>query len=88
MPTEPQLVMTFPTLDEAESALDWIGVAFVEADGAFEGTLTADDRESLDEAVADPDTPAPVRELAVSLTRRLDAAGGDDEASWRVVFDG
>lgn len=87
MPTQPSPLMTFPTLDEAESALDWIGVGFVEADGAFEGTLTADDRATLDEALGGADAPPPVRELAVALTRRLDDAGADGEAAWRVAFD-
>ena len=48
MDAQPPLVMSFPGLDEAESALDWIGVDFADADGGFEGELTADDRELLD----------------------------------------
>jgi hypothetical protein len=68
-------IATFPTLDDAESALDWIGVAFGEGDGAFEGELAGDDRELLEAAVADGDAPAPVRELARALLARWDADG-------------
>jgi hypothetical protein len=82
----PPLVMSFPTLDEAESALDWIGVDFTETEGAFQGELVPDDRELLDEAIADAETPAPVRELAEALVRLLEAAGVDGSARWRVVF--
>jgi hypothetical protein len=86
MDNRPTLVMTFPTLDEAESALDWIGVDLAEADGAFEGVLGPDDRELLDEALGDPDSPAPVRTLALALAQLLDTAG-DDGAAWRVAFE-
>src|SRR5690349_17067467 len=68
-------IATFPTLDDAESALDWIGLTFAEVDGAFEGELAADDRELLDAAVDDADTPDPIRELARSLRAAWDAAG-------------
>jgi hypothetical protein len=87
MDTAPELLMSFASLDEAESALDWIGVDFGEADGAFEGVLTADDGELLDEVVDDPETPAPVRELAAALRRLLDAAGPDAQIAWRVTFE-
>ena len=46
--------MTFPSLDPAESALDWIGVEFADGDGCFEGTLAADDADLLDAALTDP----------------------------------
>jgi len=86
MDAQPPL-MTFATLDEAESALDWLGVDFADADGGFEGELAADDRDLLDEALADPDTPEPVRELAQAMLGRLDAAAPDAGARWRVAFD-
>jgi hypothetical protein len=80
--------MTFPSLDQAESALDWIGVEFADGDGCFEGTLTADELDLLDAALADLDSPEPVRTLAVALRDLLTAAGdldatgaADDEAS-------
>lgn len=68
-------IATFPTLDDAESALDWIGLTFAEVDGAFEGELAADDRALLDAAVNDAETPEPIRELARSLIAAWDAAG-------------
>lgn len=77
-------VMTFATLDEAESALDWIGLDFAEGEGAFEGQLVAGDGELLAEALDDPEAPEPVRALA-SLLRNLLAAHPDD-AAWRVTF--
>ena len=83
----PQLVMSFATLDEAESALDWIGVDFTETHGAFVGGLGPDDRERIEEVLADSDSPAPVRELAAALARMLDAAGADDSPTWRVAFE-
>lgn len=88
MDAETPLLMSFATLDEAESALDWIGVDFEDADGGFEGELAADDRELLDEVIADPETPAPVGALARALAGRLDAAGPDGTARWRVAFGG
>ncbi len=86
MDPTPTLVMSFASLDEAESALDWIGLDFGEAEGAFEGLLTADDRALLDEVDADPEAPAPVRELGGTLSRLLDAAGPDAQVAWRVTF--
>jgi hypothetical protein len=86
MDDQPTLVMTFASLDEAESALDWIGVDLEEADGAFEGVLGSDDRELLDEALGDPDSPTPVRTLALALALLLDTAGNEG-ASWRVAFE-
>jgi len=83
----PQLVMSFATLDEAESALDWIGVDFTETHGAFVGGLGPDDRERIEEVLADSDSPAPVRELAAALACMLDAAGADDSPTWRVAFE-
>ena len=83
----PPVVMSFATLDEAESALDWIGVEFVERDAAFEGELAADERELLDQAIDDPETPGPVRDLARALERRLEAAGPEGAARWRVAFE-
>lgn len=79
--------MTFPTLDDAESALDWIGVSFFEADDAFEGTVTPEDRGVLASALEDADTPAPVRALAAALGRLLDGARDDDATRWRVAFE-
>ena len=52
-------IATFPTLDDAESALDWIGVDFTEGDGTFEGELSGDDWELLSTAAADADAPGP-----------------------------
>ena len=66
-------IATFPTLDDAESALDWIGVDFGEGEGAFEGELAGDDRELLEAAIDDDETPAPVRDLARALLARWDA---------------
>ena len=66
-------IATFPTLDDAESALDWIGVDFVEGDGAFAGELEGDDRDLLEAAIEDDETPAPVRDLARALLARWDA---------------
>jgi len=77
-------VMTFASLDLAESALDWIGVEFADADGGFEGDLVADDLELLDAAMDDAETPAPVAELAAELRDLLAAA--PDGARWRVAF--
>jgi hypothetical protein len=87
MDAQPQLVMTFGSLDEAESALDWIGVDFADADGGFEGSLEADDRELLDIALGDPETPDPVRDLAAGLMALLDAQP-DGGVAWRVGFAG
>ena len=70
--------MTFPNLDQAESALDWIGIEFADGDGCFEGALAAGDADLLDAALADPETPEPVRALASALRDLLTAAGGLD----------
>lgn len=87
MQAQPSVVMSFVTLDEAESALDWIGLDFVEAGNGFEGRLTDDDRELLDEVLADPEAPGPVRELAARLGTLLDASGRAGGAGWRVAFE-
>jgi hypothetical protein len=85
-------LMTFPNLDQAESALDWIGVEFADGDGCFEGTLGTGDAELLDAALADPETPEPVRALAAALRKLLTAAGDADadedalDVGWRVAF--
>jgi hypothetical protein len=78
-------VMTFTTLDQAESALDWIGLDFGEAEGCFEGDLLPEDAELLAETIGDPDTPDAVRELATALNALLaERLAG---AAWRVVFE-
>jgi predicted amidohydrolase YtcJ len=90
---------TFPSLDQAESALDWIGVEFSDGDGCFEGTLAAEDADLLDDVLADADTPEPVRALAAALRTLLPAAAGtttgadadagahaDVHVGWRVAF--
>ena len=69
-------IVTFPTLDDAESALDWIGLDFAEGDGRFEGELSGDDRDHLRAAIEDPETPAPVADLARALLARWDEDGG------------
>lgn len=80
----PPTVMTFPSLDDAEGALDWIGLAFTEGDGWFEGELDEDDAERLGAAVSDPETPLEVRALAAGLLQRWrDEAAPRD---WRVEF--
>jgi len=86
----PPTLATFPSLDQAESALDWIGVDFADGDGCFEGELAADDADLLDAALADPETTEPVRALA-ALLRDLLAAAGDEPTNpggieWRVTF--
>lgn len=84
--------MTFPSLDEAESALDWIGLEFVDGDGCFAGDLAAGEANLLDEVLADPETPQPVRALAAALAAALAdlLAGADDRddvaLAWRVAF--
>ena len=84
--------MTFPSLDEAESALDWIGLEFADGSGCFEGELAAGDAKLLDEVLADPETPQPVRALAAALAASVadllaEADDGDDVAlAWQVAF--
>ena len=68
-------IATFATLDDAESALDWIGLEFVEGDHAFEGELSGDDRDLLRVAIEDPETPTPIVSLARALLARWDAHG-------------
>jgi hypothetical protein len=83
-PPVPDTVMTFTNLDEAESALDWLGLAFSEGDTWFEGELDEDEVELLDEASAADDTPPAVVALAAVLRERW----ADPAASkaWRVGF--
>lgn len=86
--------MTFPDIDSAESALDWIGIDFVEGQGAadgegaaggwFAGELDDDAVELIDAALADDETPLEVRALGRLLRQRW-----SDEAApraWRVAF--
>jgi hypothetical protein len=80
----PAPVMTFPTLDDAEGALDWIGLAFHEVDGAFEGELDEDDAERLEAAWAADDTPQAVRALAAILREHWRDASAP--RAWRVSF--
>ena len=80
-------IARFPTLDDAESALDWIGVEFGDGDHAFVGELAEDDRELLEAAVDDPETPGPIRDLARALLARWDADGGETLA-FAVAWDG
>jgi hypothetical protein len=80
------LSATFPTLDDAESALDWIGIDFAEGDAAFEGELRGDDRELLGTAAADVEAPGPVRDLARAMLARWEADGGDS-LPFEVAFD-
>jgi hypothetical protein len=81
----PESVMTFPDLDEAESALDWLGLDFTEGEAWFEGELDEDEAELLDEAYAADDTPQPVRALAAILRERWrDPAAAK---AWRIDFD-
>ncbi len=90
MHAQPVPVMTFATLDEAESALDWIGLDFADADRGFEGRLTPDDRDRLADAAADPESPEPVWDLArllLCLLDDADAPGGARGVAWRVGFD-
>ena len=80
-------IARFPTLDDAELALDWIGVEFGEADAAFEGELVAEDRELLEAAISDAETPDPVRDLARALLASWDAAG-EETLTFAVAWDG
>ena len=85
---EPPVVMTFPDLDTAESALDWIGIEADEGGdgttGWFEGELSDDDVEALDDAWASADTPQAVKALAGVLRDR--AQDGRATRAWRVTF--
>lgn len=82
----PDTVMSFADLDEAESALDWLGLDFGEGDTWFEGELDEDEADLLDDACMAEDTPDVVRALAVILRARWQ----DPAASkaWRVGFGG
>ena len=80
-------IARFPTLDDAESALDWIGVEFGEGDQVFEGELAGDDRDLLQAAIDDDGTPEPVRDLARALLARLDVDGGAS-LPFAVAWDG
>jgi len=86
--------MTFLNIDSAESALDWIGIDFVEGEGEgegegdaggwFTGELDADAAALLDATLADDETPLAVRALAQVLRERW-----NDKAApraWRVTF--
>jgi hypothetical protein len=84
MRNEPETVMTFPTLDQAESALDWIGLDVTEGDGWFGGELDEDAVELLEAAYAADDTPQPVRALAAALRERWRDASAP--RTWRVTF--
>lgn len=68
-------IARFATLDDAESALDWIGLDFVDGDDAFEGQLDGDDRDLLATAIEDPETPSPIADLARALRSAWDASG-------------
>ena len=80
----PDTVMTFPDIDQAESALDWIGLFVAEDEGCFEGELDEDAAALLDEAFASDDTPQAVRALAAVLRERW----RDDAApnTYRVAY--
>lgn len=83
--------MRFASLDVAESALDWIGLEFADGEGWFEGTLDLGDAGLLEAALADPETPEPVRALAAALRDLLAATGAGDAPGprdWRVAFSG
>ncbi len=86
MPTrdDPPTVMQFTTLDEAEGALDWIGLEFAEGDGWFEGVLDADEVERLEAAADDGETPLEVRGLAAVLLEQWRDASAP--RAWRVAF--
>ena len=85
-------IATFPSLDDAEGALDWIGLDFVEGEpegagegqGFFTGELDDDAAELLDAALAEAETPLEVRALAEVLRRRWNDAAAP--RAWRVTF--
>ena len=80
-------IARFPTLDDAESALDWIGIEFAEGDQVFEGELAGDDRDLLEAAIDDAETPGPVRDLARALLARWEA-DATDALAFAVAWDG
>jgi hypothetical protein len=80
----PDTVMTFADLDEAESALDWLGLEFSEGESWFEGELDEDEADLLDEAVAADDTPPAVATLATILRERWSDPAAPN--TWRVAF--
>jgi hypothetical protein len=86
MPLDPETLMTFPTLDDAESAVDWIGLDVTEGDGWFAGVLDEDAAELCAAAVADDETPQPVRALAVALLDRWRARKAPQV--WQITFPG
>jgi hypothetical protein len=93
---ETTTVMTFPDLDSAESALDWIGIDFVEGEGEgegdgegetggwFTGELDEDAAELIVAAIEDGETPLPVLALAQVLRERWN--DGAAPRAWRVTF--
>jgi len=85
MSITPEPVMTFPNLDQAESALDWIGLDFTEGDGFFAGELDEDAVELLDAAFGDDDTPQAVRALAAVLREQWRDATAP--RTWSVAFE-
>jgi len=84
MSTTNEPAMTFPGLDEAESALDWIGLDFTEGEGFFAGELDEHTVELLDAAYADGDTPQAVRALAAVLREQWRDATAP--RTWSVTF--
>jgi hypothetical protein len=83
-PPAPPTLMSFRDLDEAESALDWLGIDFIEGDRWFEGDLDEDAAELLEEACQADDTPQPVRALATLMLEQWRDPGAPD--AWRVSF--
>ena len=69
-------IARFPTLDDAESALDWIGVEFGEGDQVFEGELAGDDRDLLEAAIDDAETAGTCPRPRPRAARPWDADGG------------
>jgi hypothetical protein len=82
----PPTLMSFRDLDEAESALDWLGIDFIEGDAWFEGDLDADAAELLEAACEADDTPPPVRALAALMLDQWRDPRAPD--AWRVTFGG
>jgi hypothetical protein len=85
---ETATMMAFPDIDSAESALDWIGIDFVEgegdAEGWFTGQLDEDAAALLEAAIADGETPLGVRALAQVLREQWNDATAS--RAWRVTF--